>query len=77
MAIRRTDGASQEDGENEGCDVNDATDVDVLVVDEEEIVATVKVQLPLSVLVLRRGLALAAMLALLAAGLAVKYSLKR
>lgn len=77
VAIRRTDGASQEDGENEGCDVNDATDVDVLVVDEEEIVATVKVQLPLSVLVLRRGLALAAMLALLAAGLAVKYSLKR
>lgn len=77
VAIRRTDGASQEDGENEGCDVNDATDVDVLVVDEEEIVATVKVQLPLSVLVLRRGLALAVMLALLAAGLAVKYSLKR
>lgn len=70
--------ASQEDGGNmEGYDVNDATDEHMLVEDEEEIVATVKVQLPLRVLVLRRGLALAAMLALLAAGLAVKYCLKR
>lgn len=78
VAIRRTDDASQEDGGNmEGYDVNDATDEHMLVEDEEEIVATVKVQLPLRVLVLRRGLALAAMLALLAAGLAVKYCLKR
>lgn len=70
-------GAQEDGGYIEGCDLNNATDMDGLVNEETEVlVATVRVQLPLSVLVLRRGLALAAMLVLLAAGLSVKYFLK-
>lgn len=62
----------------EDCDVNNATDIDGLVDEQTDVViATVKVQLPLRMLVLRRGLALAAMLALLAAGLVVKFFLNR
>lgn len=62
----------------EDCDVNNATDIDGLVDEQTDVViATVKVQLPLRMLVLRRGLALAAMLALLAAGLIVKFFLNR
>ncbi|XP_042595542.1 multidrug and toxin extrusion protein 1 [Cyprinus carpio] len=72
------DGAQEDGGYTEGCDANNATDMDGLVNEEtEELVATVRVQLPLSVLVLRRGLALATMLMLLAAGLSVKFFLKR
>uniref|UniRef100_A0A8C1R104 Multidrug and toxin extrusion protein n=1 Tax=Cyprinus carpio TaxID=7962 RepID=A0A8C1R104_CYPCA len=71
-------GAQEDGGYTEGCDANNATDMDGLVNEEtEELVATVRVQLPLSVLVLRRGLALATMLMLLAAGLSVKFFLKR
>uniref|UniRef100_A0A8C1MP29 Multidrug and toxin extrusion protein n=1 Tax=Cyprinus carpio TaxID=7962 RepID=A0A8C1MP29_CYPCA len=70
--------AQEDGGYTEGCDANNATDMDGLVNEEtEELVATVRVQLPLSVLVLRRGLALATMLMLLAAGLSVKFFLKR
>uniref|UniRef100_A0A672KL43 Uncharacterized protein n=1 Tax=Sinocyclocheilus grahami TaxID=75366 RepID=A0A672KL43_SINGR len=71
--------SAQEDGGYiEGCDANNATDMGGLVDEQTDaLVATVKVQLPLSVLVLRRGLVLAAMLALLAAGLIVKFFLKR
>uniref|UniRef100_A0A673J9R6 Multidrug and toxin extrusion protein n=1 Tax=Sinocyclocheilus rhinocerous TaxID=307959 RepID=A0A673J9R6_9TELE len=71
--------SAQEDGGYiEGCDAINATDMDGLVNEETEVlVATVRVQLPLSVLVLRRGLALATMLVLLAAGLSVKFFLKR
>ncbi|KAF4104176.1 multidrug and toxin extrusion protein 1 isoform X1 [Onychostoma macrolepis] len=78
VLTRGTDDGAQEDGGYiEGCDANNATDMDGLVNEETEVlVATVRVQLPLSVLVLRRGLALAAMLALLAAGLSVKFFLK-
>ncbi len=69
-------GAQEDGGYIEGCDANNI-DMDGLVNEETEVlVATVRVQLPLSVLVLRRGLALAAMLVLLAAGLSVKFFLK-
>ncbi|XP_056127055.1 multidrug and toxin extrusion protein 1 [Rhinichthys klamathensis goyatoka] len=76
---RRTDdGAQEEGGHIEDCAVNNATDVDGLLDDQTDaIVATVRMQLPLRVLVLRRGLALVAMLLLLAAGLAVKFLLNR
>ncbi|KAK2880996.1 hypothetical protein QQF64_008657 [Cirrhinus molitorella] len=72
------DGAQEYDGHIEDRDLDNATDMDRLL-DEQtgELVATLRVQLPLSVLVLRRGLVLAAMLALLAVGLAVKFFLKR
>uniref|UniRef100_A0A671N2Q7 Multidrug and toxin extrusion protein n=1 Tax=Sinocyclocheilus anshuiensis TaxID=1608454 RepID=A0A671N2Q7_9TELE len=71
-------GAQEDGGYIEGCDANNATDMDGLVNEETEVlVATVRVQLPLSVLVLRRGLALATMLVLLAAGLSVKFFLKK
>ncbi len=71
-------GAQEDGGYIEGCDANNATDMDELVNEDTEVlVASVRVQLPLSVLVLRRGLALAAMLVLLAAGLSVKFFLKR
>lgn len=72
------DGAHEDGGYIEGCDANNTTDMDGVVIEETEtLVATVRVQLPLSVLVLRRGLALATMLALLAAGLSVRFFLKR
>lgn len=71
-------GAQEEGGHIEDCAVNNATDVDWLLDDQTDvIVATVRIQLPLRVLVLRRGLALAAMLVLLAAGLSVKFLLNR
>lgn len=71
-------GAQEEGGHIEDCAVNNATDVDGLLDDQTDvIVATVRIQLPLRVLVLRRGLALAAMLVLLAAGLSVKFLLNR
>ncbi|XP_052432378.1 multidrug and toxin extrusion protein 1 isoform X1 [Carassius gibelio] len=72
------DGAHEDGGYIEGCDANNTTDMDgVVIAETETLVATVRVQLPLSVLVLRRGLALATMLALLAAGLSVRFFLKR
>ncbi|KAK9962219.1 hypothetical protein ABG768_007591 [Culter alburnus] len=75
---RRTDDGAQDGGHTEDCDVNNATEMDGLVDEQTDVViATVKVQLPLRVLVLRRGLALAAMLVLLAAGLVVKFFLNR
>ncbi|KAG1951770.1 multidrug and toxin extrusion protein [Pimephales promelas] len=76
---RRTDDGAQEDGRHiEDCAVNNATDVDGLLDDQTDvIVATVRTQLPLRVLVLRRGLALVAMLLLLAAGFTVKFFLNR
>lgn len=71
-------GAQEEGRHIEDCAVNNATDVDGLLDDQTDvIVATVRIQLPLRVLVLRRGLALAAMLVLLAAGLSVKFLLNR
>ncbi|XP_051719954.1 multidrug and toxin extrusion protein 1 isoform X6 [Ctenopharyngodon idella] len=79
VLLRRTDDDAQVyGGLIEDCDVNNATDIDGLVDEQTDVViATVKVQLPLRMLVLRRGLALAAMLALLAAGLIVKFFLNR
>ncbi|XP_067222048.1 multidrug and toxin extrusion protein 1 isoform X2 [Chanodichthys erythropterus] len=76
---RRTDDGAQEDGgHTEDCDLNNATEMDGLVEEQTDVViATVKVQLPLRVLVLRRGLALIAMLVLLVAGLVVKFFLNR
>ncbi|XP_067307832.1 multidrug and toxin extrusion protein 1 [Pseudorasbora parva] len=76
---RRMDDVAQEDcGQFEDCDVNNASEMDGLLDEQTDVVVcTVKVQLPLRVLVLRRGLALAAMLALLAAGLGVKFLLNR
>lgn len=71
-------GTQEDGGHIEDCDVNNATDTDRLVDEQSDVViATVKVQLPLRVLVLRRGLALAAMLSLLATGVIVKFFLNR
>lgn len=72
-------GAQEDGGHIEDFAVNnDATDEDALLDDQTDvIVATVRIQLPLRVLVLRRGLALVAMLMLLVAGLNVKFLLKR
>ncbi|XP_073673838.1 multidrug and toxin extrusion protein 1 [Garra rufa] len=75
VLTRGTDDGAQEDDECiQGSDLDNATEMDQ---QTDQLVATVRVQLPLSVLVLRRGLVLAAMLALLAAGFAVKFFLKR
>ncbi|XP_050985255.1 multidrug and toxin extrusion protein 1 isoform X1 [Labeo rohita] len=79
VLTRGTDDGAQEDGGNtEGRDLDMATDMDGLLDEQADVLlATVRVQLPLSALVLRRGLVVAAMLALLAAGLAVRFFLKR
>ncbi|RXN07622.1 solute carrier family 13 member 5-like protein [Labeo rohita] len=79
VLTRGTDDGAQEDGGNtEGRDLDIATDMDGLLDEQADVLlATVRVQLPLSALVLRRGLVVAAMLALLAAGLAVRFFLKR
>ncbi|TRZ00941.1 hypothetical protein DNTS_004783 [Danionella cerebrum] len=74
---RTQEDSSQENG-FESCDGNSTSDLEELVQQQDEVVvATVKVQLPLSTLVLRRGLALAAMFGILAVGLFIKYFLKR
>ncbi|KAI2656293.1 Multidrug and toxin extrusion protein 1 [Labeo rohita] len=71
-------GAQEDGGNTEGRDLDMATDMDGLLDEQADVLlATVRVQLPLSALVLRRGLVVAAMLALLAAGLAVRFFLKR